>query len=205
MSVKKKDESVSEEIIRDLVDRKLSWPRVKELMSSEKDPDRFDKYIRVLQEKVPWKEKIVLPIHEHLFIVCKNGKLIVKTFCGEELGDYRENWKLKTLVHVRETDEELQEIFPGLLKPDPEVTQLREFYCPKCGTLLDVESFPRGYPVIFEFLPDVESFYTKWLGRSLPCEGIEPSKEKEISFQDKSVDVLKKWAGEEEEEKSEEA
>jgi acetone carboxylase gamma subunit len=30
---------------------------------------------------------------------------------------------------------------------------LREFYCPSCATLLDVENVPQGYPFVFNFLP----------------------------------------------------
>jgi acetone carboxylase, gamma subunit len=28
---------------------------------------------------------------------------------------------------------------------------------------------PPGYPVVHEFLPDVEGFYRGWLGRELPA------------------------------------
>ncbi|MEM3587826.1 MAG: acetone carboxylase subunit gamma, partial [Candidatus Jordarchaeaceae archaeon] len=97
------------EVIRDLVNRKLPWYVLKEMMSAPKDKDRFDKYIKVLQEKVPWKERILLPIHEHLYIVEKNGEAIVKAKCGYEFGDYRENWLLKTLIYVRDTPEKFRE------------------------------------------------------------------------------------------------
>ena len=45
---------------------------------------------------------------------------------------------------------------------------LREFYCPGCYTLLEVEACPPGYPVQFDFLPDLEAFHEKVLGRPLP-------------------------------------
>ncbi|MHA1329265.1 MAG: acetone carboxylase subunit gamma [Promethearchaeota archaeon] len=51
---------------------------------------------------------------------------------------------------------------------DPEWMELREYYCPGCFTLLDTESVPPGYPVIFNFLPDIDAFYEKWLGRKAP-------------------------------------
>ncbi|MBY9015712.1 MAG: acetone carboxylase subunit gamma, partial [Candidatus Lokiarchaeota archaeon] len=46
--------------------------------------------------------------------------------------------------------------------------ELREFFCPNCFTLLDVEAVPPGYPIIFNFLPDIDAFYEKWLGRKPP-------------------------------------
>ena len=37
--------------------------------------------------------------------------------------------------------------------------ELREYYCPGCLRQLEVEALPPGYPVVHEFLPDVEGFY----------------------------------------------
>ena len=37
-----------------------------------------------------------------------------------------------------------------------------------CFTLLDVESVPPGYPTIFNFLPDIDTFYENWLERKAP-------------------------------------
>ncbi len=45
--------------------------------------------------------------------------------------------------------------------------ELREFYDPIDGTLLYVETVPPGYPIIHNFEPDLEAFYTEWLGRPL--------------------------------------
>ncbi len=39
--------------------------------------------------------------------------------------------------------------------------------CPGCRTQLEVEAVPPGYPVIFDFEPDLETFYREWLGREL--------------------------------------
>ena len=49
--------------------------------------------------------------------------------------------------------------------------EIREFICPGCGTLLEVEAVPPGYPVTFDFLPDLEGFYEQILGRPLPAGG----------------------------------
>jgi len=155
--------------LRDLLDEKLPRGQVRAIQSSYKDADRFEKYLTVLQERVPWDEKIVLPFGEHLFIVAKgSGSYVVKCDCGHEFCDYRENWKLEALINVRSTPAQLQEIYPEKMHGHPDYNSLREFFCPGCRTLLEVEAVPPGYPVVHDFLPDLEGFYEDWLGRKLP-------------------------------------
>ncbi len=180
------------EVIRDLVNRKLPWYVLKEMMSAPKDKDRFDKYIKVLQEKVPWKERILLPIHEHLYIVEKNGEAIVKAKCGYEFGDYRENWLLKTLIYVRDTPEKFREVYPILATHEPKLQELREHICPGCGAMLHVYGINPGGMVNFLFLPDLGSFYKDWLGKPIP--GV---KDQSKGVQDKTIEMIKKWVQEE--------
>jgi acetone carboxylase gamma subunit len=151
-----------------LIGGDLTWNELKPIISGRKDPDRFDKTLEILQEKVEWKEKIILPLHEHLYIVAKNDQRIVKCDCGHEFGDYKKNWKIKCRVRVRDTKEEIDELYPKYMGSDPEWEELREYYCPNCYTLLDVEAVPPGYPTIFNFLPEIDTFYEKWLGRKAP-------------------------------------
>ncbi len=160
--------SYTKEIIKDLIDGKLPWDRTKQIISGYKEVDRFDKYVEIHQEKVPWKEKILLPLTEDLFIVQKGDERIVKCTCGHEFGDYRVNWKLHALVHVRNTPEEIKELYPYPGAPDPEYCEIREYYCPGCASQLQVDTVPFGYPAVFDFLPDLDSFYRDWLGRPLP-------------------------------------
>jgi len=178
--------------IRDLIDGKLPWDRLKYIMSHPKDDDRFDKYIEILQERVPWPERILLPLGDHLYIIQKGKERVVKCDCGHEFGDYRVNWKLNALVYVRDTDEKLEEIYPGIRKPDPRLCEVREYYCPGCGALLNVESVPVGYPIIFDFLPDVDAFYRDWLGKPLPDEK---------ESQDLTHELTKGWGQEKDEPK----
>jgi acetone carboxylase gamma subunit len=154
--------------IASLLDGELPWSQVKSMMSEYKDADRFDKYVAVLQERVRFPERILLPIGEHLHIVSKGKERVVKCDCGHDFGDYRQNWKLRAAIRVRGTDEELEPIYSGPRKCDPAWMEIREFICPNCSTLLEVEAAPPGYPIIFDFLPDLESFYQNWLGRALP-------------------------------------
>jgi acetone carboxylase gamma subunit len=176
--------SYSKKDLKDLYDGKLPWTAIKEFMSQPKDDDRFEKYLEILQERVSWPERILLPLGEHIYIVEKGRERIVKCDCGHEFGDYRRNWKLSALIFVRDTRDKLEEIYPGIRCPDPRLCEVREFYCPGCGALLKVESVPVGYPVIFDFLPDLDAFYREWLHRPL-------SGEKE--FTDMSHEVTLTW------------
>lgn len=181
------EKSYPKEIIKDLIEGKLPWDRTKRIISGYKDEDRFDKYVQILQEKVSWKEKILLPLTDELYIVQKGNERVVKCTCGHEFGDYRVNWKLRALVNVRKSPEELKEIYPYPGAPDPEYCEIREYYCPGCGNQLQVETLPAGYPIVMDFLPDLDSFYSEWLGKPLP---------QEKEFKDLSSEFIKQnWAG----------
>lgn len=171
--------------IEQLVDGRLPWSRVQEMMKAPKDPARFDQWVSILQRRVPWPDKILLPLTPRLFIVQKENSRVTKCFCGHEFGDYRVNWKLNALIYVRETEEALGEIYRGWEMPDPAWMQLREYYCPGCGAQLEVEAVPRGCPPDFEFLPDLDTFYAEWLGRPLPDR---------FDFVDKTLEAVREWS-----------
>ena len=151
-----------------MMEGELPWEQLKPIISGQKDPNRFDMIIDILQEKVEWNDLILLPLHEHLYVVAKEGQRIVKCDCGFEFGDYKVNWKEKCRIRVRDTVETIEELYPKYMGSDPEWQELREYFCPGCFTLLDVENVPPGYPTIFNFLPDIDTFYKKWLGREPP-------------------------------------
>ena len=152
-----------------LVDEKLPRLEVKEIQSSYKEPDRFDKWLRVLQERVDYSDPIVLPVGEGLNIVrLAPGELTIRCDCGHDFCAHTRNWKMHASIFVRDDDEKLGEIYPKMAHCDPEWMELREFLCPSCARLLEVEAVPPGYPVTFDFLPDLEGFYRGWLGRPVP-------------------------------------
>ena len=185
-------EVASKENLRLLVEGRLPWEDVKKLCRmSPKEEDRFWKYLDILQEKVPWKEKILLRLSDHLYIVAKDGKRVVKCDCGQEFGDYRVNWKLSSLVYVRKTREEIDEVY-SIELPYPEVglAEIREYYCPGCLAQIGMEIAPPGYPPLFEMLPDLDSFYRQWLGKPLPDEHPD-------WFQDRTLEEISRWAAEE--------
>lgn len=183
---------VSKETIRLLMEGRLGSEELKKLRHMViKEEDRFWKYLEILQETVPIKEKILLRLSDHLYIVAKHGKKIVKCDCGQEFGDYRVNWKLSSLVYVRKTKEEMQQVYSYLPKespyPEEGLVEIREYYCPGCMAQLGVELVPPGYLAIFEMLPDIDSFYREWLGKPLPQENTDP-------FGDKTLDEISRWA-----------
>jgi len=156
-------------LIGELIDGTLEFYQLKTMMSSHKDKDRFDIYLSVMQDRVPWDDPILLPIGEHLFIVQKqDGSRIVKCDCGYEFCDYKDNWKLHANIFVRDTEEKMNEVYPKLMAPDSEWQVLREYYCPSCASQLEVEAVTPWYPVIKDFEPDIDTFYNEWINTPLP-------------------------------------
>jgi acetone carboxylase gamma subunit len=172
------------ETLAAMLDEKLTRREIKAIQSGYKDPDRFDKWLAVLQELVPYGDSIVLPMGEGLNCVRvgnsaapgreaeeaagSGSQLVVRCDCGHDFCPPSRNWKMEALVFVRDDAETMGEVYPGFAGPDTDWSELREFYCPSCARQLEVEAVPPGYPVLHEFLPDIEGFYRGWLGRELP-------------------------------------
>jgi acetone carboxylase gamma subunit len=169
-----------------LIDGVLPWPATQDMLKSAKDENRFDKYVEIVQERVDFDEPILLPLTPMLFIVAKDGDRVVQCRCGHDFGDYRINWKLSALIHVRDDEESISEIYKGREMPDPSWIQIREYICGGCGSQLEVEAVPRGCPPDFEFLPDLDTFYREWLGRPLPDQA---------EFKDRTLERIDEWSG----------
>lgn len=155
--------------IEELVDGTIDFYKLKDMLSNFKDADRFEKYIGILQERVAWDDPILLPAGLHLYIVLKkNGDRIVKCDCGHEFCDAKDNWKMHALIHVRDTEDKMVELYPKMLAPDTDWQVIREYYCPECAAQLEVEAVTPWYPILKDFEPDIDAFYQEWLGRELP-------------------------------------
>jgi N-methylhydantoinase B/acetone carboxylase alpha subunit len=161
---------MTKELLADLYDEKLSRRSVHDIQSGHKDPDRFDKWVAILQERVDYDDPIVLPFGEGLNIVRRrsDGELVIRTDAGHDFCRWDENWKMHAPIFVRDTDELYQEIYPKLSHPEGDWMELREYYCPISGQLLETEGVTPGYPVVHSYLPDIEGFYRGWLGREVP-------------------------------------
>lgn len=158
------------EQIGNLVDGKLDWDTTLRMLSMPKDAERFQMYLEALQNKLGWSDRVVLPLGPHLFIVqqARTKKWVTQCDCGHVFCDYRENWKLHANIHVRDTPEAMAEVYPHLMAPDTQWQVYREYYCPECGTMHDVEAPTPWYPVIHDFEPDIDAFYAEWVKLPVP-------------------------------------
>lgn len=156
------------EQLRRLKDGIVDKNSLHDMQSHFKDPDRFFKMLQIWQETVEWDEKILLPLAEHLFVVQKDdGSRVIKSTWGHEYCDAHENWKLHAKVFLRDTEELFDEIYPRKMACNPEWMEIREYYDPISGVLLEVEAVPPGYPAVHDFDPDIDTFYNEWLGQPL--------------------------------------
>jgi len=89
------------------------------------------------------------------------------------------------VIHVRDDEASISEIYKGREMPDPAWIQLREYICGGCGSQLEVEAVPRGCPPDFDFLPDLDTFYGEWLGRPLPDTA---------TYEDKTLEKIAEWS-----------
>ena len=146
-------------ILKDMINGRLSSEEIREIQRQAKDPDIFAKMIEIEQDRVSWKDKIIAPLQEHLYIVQKGDERLVKCSCGYEFGDYKQNWKLNSLVYERKPED--GEVYVGPRAFDGNWVIMREFYCPGCGTQLEVELLPHGHPFIFDAEIDIDGFYAQ--------------------------------------------
>lgn len=156
--------------VRQLIDGELAWDELRnEVLPDPKDPDRFEKTREVIQERVDWDDPVLVPLNDHLYVVGTDDGRIIRGQCGEDLCSPDENWKKFCQVRVREEDEELEELYPKYMHVAPEwAFELREWYCPGCYELVDVDTVPVGYPVLTPFEPDIDTFYEEWQDRPAP-------------------------------------
>ena len=69
--------------------------------------------------------------------------------CGRELISARENYKKGCLVYERDPRTLYNPVLEdGSFAPDPEICQIIEFYCPGCGTQIEMDQCPQGMPII---------------------------------------------------------
>jgi acetone carboxylase gamma subunit len=162
--------SYTQEQVANLVDGKLDWETTFRMLSMPKDHDRFTKYLGAIQARVSYKDRIVLPLSPHMNIVQRaaDRKWVIKCDCGHEFCAHDENWKLHAAIYVRDTEEAMMEVYPKLMAPDTQWQVYREYYCPKCATMHDVEAPTPWYPVIHDFEPDIEAFYRDWVHLPVP-------------------------------------
>ena len=84
--------------------------------------------------------------------------------CERDLGSARESYKRGCLVRARDPREVH---FPLGTNPefnfsfDPQWTQLIEFYCPQCVTLVETEYLPPGHPLTWDIQLDLAALRSR--------------------------------------------
>ena len=80
-----------------------------------------------------------------------DGREVINCRCGHSICESTENYKTHVLMHEGTQDEAgPKKIFSGEYKGEERFV-FRQFYCPKCLTLLECEVIPRGSPPIQDF------------------------------------------------------
>ena len=82
--------------------------------------------------------------------------------CNREIAPARQNYKTGLLVHDRDPREIHRPLidpdkYEFTFAPDPEWCRIVEFYCPGCGTLVEVEYLPPGHPPTYDLEIDIDS------------------------------------------------
>lgn len=91
--------------------------------------------------------------------------------CAAELGPARDNYKKGLLVHERDPEDLYPPIFGGeAMESEWTLSVARgygvfiEFYCPGCGTMMENELLPEGFPPTWDIQLDLDALKAR-LGR----------------------------------------
>lgn len=101
--------------------------------------------------------------------------------CEHVLGSARENYKKFTKIYNRDPREIHRpkldpELYQFTFAPDPRVCAIYEFYCPGCGTMIDVEYTVPGSIPLHDFELDIDSLQVRLAGQAPlenPGEGVD--------------------------------
>lgn len=90
--------------------------------------------------------------------------------CEHDVGPARGNYKEGLLVHARDPREIHKPIldpsYEFTFAPDPKWVQIVEYYCPSCGTQMEVEYLTPGHPPLFDMEFDIDALKAQWATRS---------------------------------------
>jgi acetone carboxylase gamma subunit len=87
-------------------------------------------------------------INESLSIVGEGAGAMIQCRCGHAIGPASENYKLHVLMREGPVQNAGPWVDPNRIGDDRFVC--REFFCPGCATLLDVEIAQRGEPIVWD-------------------------------------------------------
>jgi acetone carboxylase, gamma subunit len=89
--------------------------------------------------------------------------------CSHDVGPAHGNYKEGLLVHARDPREIHKPILDASYEftfaPDPKWVQIVEYYCPSCGTQMEVEYLTPGHPPLHDMEFDIDALKAKWAKR----------------------------------------
>ncbi len=90
--------------------------------------------------------------------------------CGQQLGAARRNYKEGLLVYSRDPRDIHRPLLdPGKYEktfaPDPKWCAILEYYCPHCGTMIEVEYTVPGHPPVHDLDLDIDALKVQWSKR----------------------------------------
>ncbi|PCI52608.1 MAG: acetone carboxylase subunit gamma [Alphaproteobacteria bacterium] len=100
--------------------------------------------------------------------------------CDTSLGNAREPYKKGLNVYDRDPREVHaalldQDKYEYSFAPDPTWIRILEYYCPHCGTQMEVEYLPPGHPPTIDIEFDLDALKKQWADRKeLPNPVIAP-------------------------------
>lgn len=89
--------------------------------------------------------------------------------CGHDIAAARDNYKTGLLVYERDPreihDPILDPSYEFTYAPDPKWCRIVEFYCPSCGTQVEVEYLPPGHPLTHDIELDIDKLKERHMGK----------------------------------------
>ena len=111
--------------------------------------------------KVPMTEYLEIDLERELWM-CRR--------CEHEIAPARTPYKEGLLVYVRDPQEIHKpildpELYEFTFAPDSKWVQILEFYCPGCGTMVEVEYLPPGHAPQNDMEFDLDALKKQWKNR----------------------------------------
>jgi acetone carboxylase, gamma subunit len=117
-----------------------------------------------------------VPMTEYLVIDLDSERWVCRV-CSHDMGSAHDNYKPGTLVYDRDPREIHQPIidpdrYEYTFSPDPGYCRILEYYCPGCGTQIEVEYVPPGHPPTEDLVIDVAALRSQWKKRGVDPEEV---------------------------------
>ena len=105
--------------------------------------------------------------------------------CDKVLGSARDNYKRGLLVYDRDPREVHKplldpKLYQRTYSPDPTWCRILEYYCPQCGTMMEVEYLPPGHPPLHDIDFDLDALKLQWQDRQ---EVLEPTPAPDLALE----------------------